>query len=168
MRESSMSHTGKLIELAQALVEEWPGFFEKKGHGAGDKDTKEYMDELQRRALAAFGQDYSQQMICGDTRHSVDFHFPEDQTIVEIAMGLRNPNCEYELDILKAVLAQDVGHDIKRLLYLTKPGGLRKCEAPGRSAIANWLFRHHEIRIEIVEFSPAAELIQDSDEEDES
>jgi len=163
-----MPHTDKLIELAQTLVDEWPGFFEKKGPGEGDDDTKAYMDELQRRAIAAFGRDYAQKMICGDTRHSVDFHFPEDQTIVEIAMGLRNPNCEYELDILKAVMAKDVGHDIKRLLFLTKPGGRRKCLAPGRLAIALWLDRHYSIRIEIVEFSQTAELIEGSGEEDES
>ena len=48
-----MLKTNRLIELAQSLVDEWPDFFEKKGAGAGDRDTNAYMKELKWAVASA-------------------------------------------------------------------------------------------------------------------
>jgi hypothetical protein len=82
-----MTQAERLFDLAQALVYDWPDFFQKKGAGAGDRDTCAFMRELRARATTAFDRDYYEQRICGGTDFKPDFYFPEEATIVEIAMG---------------------------------------------------------------------------------
>ena len=47
----SMGQVEKVIELAQQLAEETPGFFEVKGPGVGDKATNAFMGRGQRRGV---------------------------------------------------------------------------------------------------------------------
>jgi hypothetical protein len=158
---SSATSSDRLLELAQSLADEWGQFFEKKGPGAGDLDTNAFMKELRARARNAFGQDYSEQRICGDSKLAPDFYFPEEETIVEVAMGLRNPYSEFERDILKAILAQVSSHPVRRLVFLSKPGARARISQPGLTAIANWATTAHGIQIEVREFSPVAEAVLD-------
>jgi hypothetical protein len=154
-----MARYEQLISLAQLLVDEWPNFFAIKGAGAGDRDTNAYMKELRTRAVRLFGRDHAERRICGDTKHSVDYHFPDESTIIEIAMGLRNPSSEYERDILKAIMAQEAGHDIRRLVFLSKPGAIALCSQPGHRAFAEWAELQRNITIEIREFTHLAEQV---------
>lgn len=156
---SSASSSDHLLELAQSLADEWGQFFEKKGPGAGDLDTNAFMKELRVRACNAFGQNYSEQRICGDSKLAPDFYFPEEETIVEVAMGLRNPASEFERDILKAIIAQESCHPVRRLVFLSKPGALARISQPGLTAIAKWVTKAHGIQIEVREFTPVAEAV---------
>jgi hypothetical protein len=141
----------RLLTLAEKLAAERPTFFDIKGPSIGDKDTASFMQELRRRATNLFGQDFAEQKVCGGNGLCVDYYFPEDATIVEIAMGLRNPNSEFERDILKALMAQDAGHAVRRLVFIAKPGAAKKCAQPSARAIIDWAARAHDLRIEVHE-----------------
>ena len=96
-----------------------------------------------------FGGDYSEARLCGDNAMAVDFYFPDEGTVIEIALGLKNPNTEFEKDILKAVIAKSMGHHIDRLLFVSKPGGCRKCRQPGRQRVRDWLETEHSISTDV-------------------
>jgi hypothetical protein len=157
--EATTSFTYRLRELAQSLVDQWHDFFRTKGPGTGDLDTNAFMKELRFRAVEALGGDYSEQPICGNNRLTPDFYFPEEATIVEIAMSLRNPSSEFERDILKAIMAQEAGNPVRRLVFLSKPGAIVRSSQPGLRAVADWAKRAHGISVEIYEFTPIAEAV---------
>ena len=46
-----------------------------------------------------------------------------------------------ERDILKAVMAQDAGHAVRRLVFIAKPGAAKKCAQPSSRAIIDWAAR---------------------------
>jgi hypothetical protein len=93
MGEKRMAVTDRVSTLFELALER-SGFFDIKGPSVGDKDTAAFMGELRKRAAEAFGSDFAEQKICGPNGLCVDYYFPEDAAIVEIAMGLRNPNSE--------------------------------------------------------------------------
>ena len=101
--------------------------------------------------MAGFGLDHAEKKVCGANNLCVDFYFPDEGTIVEIALALRNPTSEYERDIVKALMAKETGHSVSRLLFLSKPGALKRMKQPGAAAIAAWSERLHGVRIEIRE-----------------
>jgi hypothetical protein len=152
-REAAVTCAEKLFDLAQELVGETPGFFVPKGPGVGDRATNQFMARLCQRALREFGADFSKQAICGDNGFRVDYYFPSDGIIVEIALGLPNPHTEFERDVLKAIMAKEAGHDVERLVFISKPGACRKCDQPGRKAIGDWLERNHSIGIDVLELA---------------
>ncbi len=149
-----MGKSEQLIRLAQQIADQRPRFFERKGAGKGDKDTNSFMGELRARARQAFGRDFSEQIISGEnTKLAVDFFFPDEGTIVEIALSLRNPQSEFERDILKAVMAKEKGSNVRRLVFLSKPGAAKRHRQPSSEAITSWLERNHEIELSIRELS---------------
>lgn len=86
--------------------------------------------------------------------YCVDYYFPSEATIVEVAFGLPKPNTECEVDILEAVMAKEVGHAVERLFFISRLGAIAKCAQPGRQGIIAWLHRHHGIAVEIHELRP--------------
>jgi len=154
-----MGLADQLADLAQSLVDEWPNFFQKKGAGAGDRDTNAFMKELRARAKVALGRDFGEGQICGNNKLAPDYYFPDEATIVEIAMGLRNPSSEFERDILKAIMAQEAGNHVSRLLFLSKPGAVARCSQPGLQAFTDWALRAYKIVVEVREFTPAVEAV---------
>jgi hypothetical protein len=139
----------QLVELAEALAREDESFFRIVGPGAGDRRTNSYIHELQFRAEHLFGRNFSEARICGDTGLRVDYYFPEEGAIVEIALSLRNSPSEFERDILKAVLARESGKHVRQLIFLCKPGGERRHRAPASQAFISWLAAKHGIAIDI-------------------
>ena len=137
-----------LYDLVQQLANERPVFFETKGQGKGNLDTNSFMLELRRRAKIAFGQDFAERRLFAANSSAVDYYFDDEATIVEIALGLKNPNTEYEKDILKALLAQE-SVLVNRLVLLGKPGACRKCAQPGRTAIRDWVLRQHKLTVDV-------------------
>lgn len=144
-----MDRALELLRLAQALATETPGFFETKGPGAGNHATNAYVAELRIRATALFGANYAEQPICGDNRLCVDYYFPDEGTVVEVALGLFKPKTEYEKDVLKAIMAVEAGHRVDRLFFICKPNGIKKCAQPGRQAVADWVEQKYGIRVEV-------------------
>src|SRR6059058_1582682 len=91
----------KLLLLARQIALATPDFQLVRGPSAGDHATYDFMRELREQACEAFGTDYSETRMCGETSFAADFYFPEEATIVEVALGLPNPASEFEKDILK-------------------------------------------------------------------
>ncbi|HWT00334.1 MAG TPA: hypothetical protein VN256_08810 [Pyrinomonadaceae bacterium] len=159
-----MKKADRLYSLAQSLAGARPNFFEIKGPSVGDRDTAAFMKELRALAASAFGADYSEKKICGENKLCVDFYFPDEETIVEVALGLRNPTSEYERDILKAIMANESHKAVRHLLFISKPGALKRLSQPGAAAMAAWAERQHGIKVEVRELTrtPAAELMPHS------
>ena len=90
------SKSKQLIDLAQKIAKDLPDFFETKGPGAGNRSTNEFMSRLRLDATSELHGDYSEKKLCGDNSLAVDFYFPSEATICEIALGISKPNSEYE------------------------------------------------------------------------
>lgn len=148
-----MSESDELVRLAQAAAEAIPGFFDTAGAGVGNRRTNEFMKGLRRSVENSLGSGYAEQRISGDNRLAVDFFVPNEATIIEVALSLRNSNTEFERDVLKALMAQEMGCPVKRLLFVSKPGATKRHEQPSSRAIVEWVERNHNISIEIRELS---------------
>ncbi len=103
---ADVDQTATLIAVASRIAAGTPGFQEVRGPGAGDQSTQAFMRQLRAEVLDSLGQDFTEKKICGDNAFAVDFYFPDEATIVEVALGLPNPNTEFEKDVLKALMAQ--------------------------------------------------------------
>ena len=145
----------KLLSLAREISAENPEFQAVLGPGDGNRATSAYLKRLQQRSLEAFGEDFSERKVCGDTSQAVDFYFPDEATIVEVALGLPNPASEFEKDILKAIMAIECGYEVSHLLFISRPGAEKKCQQPGRAAIKKWALEKHGIVIEVQELAGA-------------
>jgi hypothetical protein len=143
----------QLIALARDLADSIPEFQAIHGPRAGDRSALSFMRKLRSRAEIAFGEDFSEKKICGDTAFAVDFYFPEEAAIVEVALGLPNPNTEFDKVILKAFIAQDYGHEVGRLVFISRAGSERKCAQPGRAAVIRSASKKHSIQIEVHDLS---------------
>jgi hypothetical protein len=146
-----MSYYQELHEIAKDIASGTEGFLDSKGPGAGNYATNKFISELGRLSSERFGKDFSEKNICGSNSLAVDFYFPDDGVIVEVALGLKNPNTEYEKDILKAIMAKELGNRVDKLVFITKPGGIKKCNQPGRKAVKDWLHGSNQIEIEVLE-----------------
>ncbi len=143
------SQTTTLIELAREISRALPDFQVVLGPGAGDKATHAFMRELRQKAIQALGEDHSERKLCGETSLAADFYLQSEGTIVEVAMGLANPATEFEKDILKAIMAQECGFDVRRLVFICRAGGEKKCRQPGRAAMRLWAESKHGLSIEV-------------------
>lgn len=146
-----MTKYKELYEIARDLACQTEAFFDTKGPGVGNHATNRFISSLGRLAAERFGEDHSEKHICGPNALAVDFYFPNDGVIVEVALGLKNPATEYEKDILKAIMAKELGNKVNKLVFITKPGGSKKCNQPGRVAVKEWLLSSNRIEIEILE-----------------
>ncbi len=153
--ESQPLKAERLFLWAQALAKHTPGFFEIKGAGEGDRATALFVSQLRATAEEHFGQDHSEAMACSGAKFAFDFYFRDEATVVEIALGLRNPNSEFERDIFKCLLAQEEGCAIKHLMFIAKPGALARQSSPGQKAIADYVRRRFGLEIEILELEAA-------------
>lgn len=149
-----MTRVARLLELAQEVAHERPTLFESKGPGVGDRDTQAFVNELRRRAREVFGVDHAEQAICGTSNLRVDYYFPEDATIVEVAFLLKNSPSEFEKDILKAIVARENGQTVTDLVFIAKPGAVKRCGAPDRRSFIEWAVRAHGLTITVHEITP--------------
>lgn len=124
-------------------------FQKVKGPGAGDRATHQFMRTLRDKAEDTFGADFSEQKLCGPNELAVDFYFPGEATVVEVALGLPNPNTEFEKDILKALMARDQGYEVEKLVFISRAGAEKKCAQPGRSAMRDWAETRHGLGIDV-------------------
>lgn len=147
-----------LVDIARRLAAENPDFQAVLGPGAGDRSTHRFMTKLRERAAKQFGCDYSERRICGENSLAVDFYFPEEETIVEVALGLPNPATEYEKDVLKAIMAQETGQVVRKLIFISRAGGEKKCSQPGRKAVKLWAKAKHGLTIEVYDLPGVARV----------
>ena len=149
----------RLYFLAQGIAERTPRFFETKGPGMGDRASLEYMRNLRTAALGLFGKDFSEIRVSKGVAFAIDFVFLDECTAVEVALGLHNSLTEYERDIFKCLLAQQAGQQIRRLIFIAKPGGIAKQMAPGPKAIAQLVASKFGLQVEILELVPKPEAV---------
>jgi hypothetical protein len=146
-----MDKTSELIKIAQNLASNTPEFHSIKGPGKGDHATKIFMIEMRRLAHDAFGYDYSEKKISRPTNFAVDFWFPDEKTVVEFALTLRNASSEFHKDIFKVLLAIDFGETVSKLVFISKPGAIKRHSEPASKAITNWLEKKYKIETTIIE-----------------
>jgi len=146
-----MDKTSELIKIAQSLASKTPEFHSIKGPGKGDHATKEFMTKIRRLANDSFGVDYSEKKISRSANFAVDFWFPDDKTVVEFALTLRNSSSEFHKDIFKVLLAIDAGEKVDKLVFISKPGAIKRHSEPASKAITNWLKKKYEIETTIIE-----------------
>jgi hypothetical protein len=139
----------QLFGAARELAEEYGHFQRALGAGKGDHRSNAYVKKLRARAGKMFGEDFSEKKICGATAQAVDYYFPDERTIVEVALGLPNPSTEFEKDVLKAIIAQEHGYAVNRLYFISRAGGKTKCEQAGRAGIVRWAQERRGIVIEV-------------------
>ena len=72
----------RLLEIARNIADANPLFQAVLGPGDGDRATHRFMDQLRAESIRAFGKDYSEQKICGETAFAADFYFPEEAKVV--------------------------------------------------------------------------------------
>jgi hypothetical protein len=134
-----------------------PEFHTVLGPGSGDYRTRGFMANVGFDVLHALRPlDGNtpwpvEAKICGNNSLAVDFYFQDQATIVEIALGLPNPASEFEKDILKALMARHLGHDVRRLVFISRPGAVKKCQQPGRIAMIVWAAQKHDLAIDVLE-----------------
>ena len=146
-----MTRVDRLLKIVESIANADRRFLVIKGPGRGNKATNKFIKTVRERSLATLGSDFAEKCICGDTGLRVDYYFPAEETIVEIALGLRNPKTEFEKDVLKAIMAKKAGNPVSRLVFISKPGARAKCAQPGRAGVINWLFANHNISVDIFE-----------------
>ena len=151
-----MDRSSLLLTAARELAASNPAFQQVLGPGAGDKATALYLRQLHTQLNDAFGGACHERKICGDTDLAVDFYFEHEETIVEIALGLPNPQSEFEKDILKAVIAKESGYPVRRLMFICRAGGEKKCSQPGRQAVIQWAKENHGLTVEVHDLRGAA------------
>ena len=149
-----MEKAKRLFEIATSISRDTQDFFAVKGPGKGDHATALFMKLLREDATEIFFVDHAEQKISGDNGLAVDFYFRDEATIVEIALTLRNASTEYEKDILKTVLAIDADNPVKHLVFISKPGAVKRRSEPAPRAMANWLERVHGVKTHIWELTP--------------
>ena len=146
-----MTKADRIYQIAQSIAYATDDFHITKGPGKGDRATHSFMAELRDQVEACLGEDYSEKQISGGIKSAVDFFIPDEATIVEVAMSLKVPMSEFHKDIFKALLTIDNGIDVKRILFICKPGGLKRHQEPASVAIMKWLKKYYSVEIEIKE-----------------
>src|SRR5258708_468007 len=134
----------EIVRDCQRLAAGLPTFFDIQGPSVGDKATATFMRELPTRCAAAFDTDFAQQRICGPNGLTVGYYFPDEGTVGEAALSLRNPASEFERDILKAIMARDAGQRVRRLVFITKPAAQNGGASRARGSIIAWAKRAHD------------------------
>ena len=145
-----------LLQVVQRVADSTPGFFDIKGPGDGDRATNAFMKSLREELEEAVPFAKPEQCLCGENKLAVDFYLPPEGTIVELAFGLRNPTSEFERDILKALMAKETGCEVHRLVFVSKPGALKRHRQPSSQAIIKWAKQKHDLEIAFYEIKPSA------------
>jgi hypothetical protein len=149
-----MNKTQDLYNEAQKISNEIPNFFNAMGAGKGNLITNDFMGRLRTKMFKLLSYDYSEKRICTENALTVDYYFPDERTIVEVALGLKKPNSEYEKDILKTLIARENNIEVDKLVFIAKPDAIKKCNQPARKRIRKWLEDNHQIIIEVLEIHP--------------
>jgi hypothetical protein len=70
---AAIDRPSALLDLARKIAAADPAFQEVRGPGDGNRATNQFIKKLQEEAGRTFGNNYSEQKICGDCSFAVDF-----------------------------------------------------------------------------------------------
>jgi len=156
--EEENGRVEKLVQIARTLVSDWPRYYPILSPEVAMHGISAFKAELRSRAFAEFCVDYSEKPIWNG---GLTLDYLIGNTVVEIAMDLREENSEFERDILQVLVAESELHVISHLLFLAKQGARARCNTPTRKALADWVEREYGVRIEVRELGSSAEAILD-------
>lgn len=144
----------QIFDQAHQIAKRTLGFQERKGPGknAGNGATNEFLRLLNQAVTGNWPSAVRQQEpVAPGLRYSFDYFIPLEETAVEIALSLRNIVTEFEKDIFKAILANEAGKRIKRLVLIGKVGSVKRQSQPGPSAIKAWVKQHCGVDVVVKE-----------------
>lgn len=141
--------TNRLITEIRFIASHLDDFDETRGAGNGDHFSNAFVQLIKEKATEVFSADFSEQSICGGNNLRVDYYFPDERCIVEIALSIGNPTSEFERDIFKALLAKE-RHPVDSLLFVTKKTFIRRMKNPSVQSICQWVKKHHQLSISVV------------------
>lgn len=97
----------------------------------------------------------SEKKISNDVGYRFDYYIPEENTVVEIALSANNANTEFEKDIFKVLLFNDANpmNKIEHLVLIGKNGIVNRLKENGPSAIRNFVKKHFNIQIDVLEIN---------------
>lgn len=147
-----MNLAEQLYIEAQKIADATPGFNKKLGPGnmAGNGATNAYLTTLNAVISDRWPTEIEQQVkIAPGVKYSFDFYIPSEKTAVEIALSLRNIVTEFEKDIFKAILADQAGNPVKKLVLIGKQGAVQRQNGTGPNAIKAWVCEKCGIEIEV-------------------
>jgi len=154
----AMSKTSEILRLAREIAQTHRDIFNLNRNGINrQRLTKKFMDDLNKAVRARVGPDLSDRAISGDSGFSVDFYVQEEATVIEVELfGLSKSHTNLERDIFKVLLARDKGNAVTRLILLGGPKCRQRQSEPAPKHIVNWVERHHQLKVDVVEIEPAA------------
>jgi hypothetical protein len=48
-------------------------------------------------------------------------------------------------------MAKECGHDVRRLVFISRPGAAKKCRQPGHAAMIRWAREKHSLEVDVLE-----------------
>lgn len=99
-----------VLHATRTVSRGMPTIFEKAGPGEGNRRTSDFMENLRKEVRNRLADDViPEHALMDDCVAKVDFWIPSVEAVVEIGFGLRNPNREFERDMLKVLIARERG-----------------------------------------------------------
>jgi hypothetical protein len=144
----------QIFHLAQQLARRTPDFQQRVGPGkhAGNGVTTAFLNSLDTAVVDNWPtQVRLQEPVAPGVKYSFDYFIPSEETVVEIALSLRNIVTEFEKDIFKAILARDAGKAVTRLVLIGKAGSVKRQNCSGPNAIKKWVATACAITVEVKE-----------------
>ena len=140
---------------AEKIPNNTPKFFDKLGYGIGNKRTTKFEIELREILKSMNLNVISEKKISNDVGYRFDYYIPEENTVVEIALSANNANTEFEKDIFKVLLFNDANpmNKIEHLVLIGKNGIVNRLKGNGPSAIRNFVKKHFNIQIDVLEIN---------------
>ena len=145
-----------LLDIAQSEADARPNFREVKGPGAGDRFAAGFVAAVREKTREALGADFAEKGVVEGTAVRVDYWFPEEATVVEIALSLANPLSEFERDVLKAVIARADGLRVNSLVLVAKDGAATRQPRPWLKRVVKWARTQGvEVSLHLLRVNPA-------------
>lgn len=146
----------QIFELAKQIADRTPGFQERRGPGkaAGNGVTDEFLAALDREVAKRFSNVCRlQEPVAPGVKFTFDYFIPSEETAVEIALSLRNIVTEFEKDIFKAILANESGKSVRKLILIGKEGSVKRQNGTGPNAVKRWVRERCGIEIQVQELT---------------
>jgi hypothetical protein len=154
-----MTKAERIIQLARDVAASYD-LLNARRAGSGDSYSREVVDHLKSMAVEEFGPGVANQFLSMANRQSVDFWIEEEHTIIEVEYSMWSSDPLLEKEVFKALLAKDAGKDVRHLILVGNPGSVRRWRTPTPRSVMDWVQRHHQIHVQIMELSEGGRFTQ--------
>jgi len=151
-----MNKADHIFRLAQEDADAYRMFALRRA-GAATPFVNEVINHLKFLVGQKFGAEVVNQSLNQPSGQTVDFWLEDEHTIMEVEFNILTLPPVLEREIFKALLAKDVGKDVRHLILIGDPGSVVLLQAPTAAAIINWAERHHQIRVQVWELKDNSE-----------